>query len=98
MKPFKRSSAIETVYRCRIDYEWADNCESASNALDKVETAAFKFAAVEGHNKFDCETFGGNPACSPYILLESSSSKRVERVANKIERYINRCKDMDLTH
>lgn len=82
---------IETIYRCRIDYRWEGDTVDGQTA---VEDRAFKFARKEP--KVEVMSFAGGPACFPYIELESASRSPLARLAGRVERYINRRKDVSI--
>ncbi len=87
---------IETIHRCQIDYNHANLTVPDYDALDRVRRKAIKFAAVEGENIVELCGSGGSTAGPSYLLLQSGDYECLDRVAGKIERYINRLKNVRL--
>lgn len=79
---------IEIIYQARIDYEVTTYDQH--DGTEKVEARAFQ---VTSKLKVECQSFLGNSACSPYILLTSYDYNKVELAAERIETYIRRFKD-----
>lgn len=75
---------IEVIYRARINY--------SGEGQDAVTDRAFQLGAKEPG--VEIASFDGCPACVPYIEIESPNRPAVDRLAGKIERYINRRSDV----
>lgn len=78
---------IETVYRCRIYYEMHDaDGARYHNFLEKVTD----FAHYRLGKRIEVESFSGNPAYGPQILLESEDHACLAKAAMRLESYIMR--------
>jgi len=72
---------IEQVFRCRIDYD------VEHDHVITISDKAHKWARA---SDVHCTTVGGGPAWNAYLILESSDSDTVLKVATKVESYIKR--------
>lgn len=78
-------SQIETVHRCRIFYDMdSENMCRVEDFITKVERFAFRLNGIE------VDTFSGNAAFSPWVLLECHDRISLVNVVERVECYIQR--------
>ena len=78
---------IETVYRSRIYYEMHDaDCARYHDFLEKVAD----FAHYKLGKAIEVESFSGNPAFGPQILLECEDHACLAKAITRLENYIKR--------
>lgn len=84
---------IKTTYSAKIHYRRTDACQDAKAASQRVARRAMKFVRIEKSADLRLEWFNG---CEPYVKISSPNRAQIERVAGKIERYINKLKAVEL--
>lgn len=78
-------STIETVHRCRIAYDmYGEDSSRIDDFIKKVENFASRLGDI------DVETFSGNAAFSPWVLLECDNRTCLENAVLRLENYIQR--------
>ncbi|MGE6468886.1 hypothetical protein [Serratia proteamaculans] len=83
--------AIDTVYRCRIDFDFhSGDVNKDQDSIKKVSD--FIFSTARQFNLDECETSEGGPAHGPYCVLEHDGIEALEKSESAIMAYIRRFK------
>lgn len=83
--------AIDTVYRCRIDFDM-DGGDVDKDQEDIKKVTDFIFSTAIRFNLDECETSEGGPAHGPYCVLEHDGRAALEKSEAAIMAYIRRFK------
>lgn len=80
-------ATVEKIFRCRIDYEVINDHADEIMACEKIVTKARTWAHAADVN---ADTTGDGPSWRAYIVFEGQNESAVRKVAQKVERYIER--------
>ena len=75
------------TYRTCLNWEFTDN--PMEKELDKISLSA---------NDCEVEVFYGNPACSPFIIIESENKKKLINVANTFIEFFDKTDGLSFTN
>lgn len=80
-------ATVEKIFRCRVDYDVENDHTDVEMAIEKIMTKALGWAHEAG---VEAESTNAGPAWNAYLVFEGQSESAVRKVAQKVERYIER--------
>jgi hypothetical protein len=83
--------SIETVYRCRIDFDMRSG-DVNKDQDDIKKVSDFIFSTSMKFDTDECEVSEGGPAHGPYCVIEGSNRQPLEKLEAAIKAYISRFK------
>ena len=86
-------ATVETVYRCRIDFNIPTEDWSRTTPIERVTAYASATAQTQDVR---CTWSEGGPCWNAYLTFEASSLEAVTCVVKLTERYIRRFKGAEI--